>query len=296
MEHFNSPFGTSELARASVIENRRFLDDVLSRAKAHRYFSHPFLSAFDTINPSRELATFVLTSVYQLVTPFTALLCALGGQAPNLRSRFALLDNIYEEMGCGDIEAAHPSLYLKMLASIGVDEAAADSMPILPAIDRINGHLREVVERRHFAVACSMLALAEAVIPPTFPVFVTLAQRAFPHVDMTFFDRHGPRDACHSDDASLLFAISADPSQFGIVEAEVATALEHRTALFDDWMRVATKSLAASRAFASERPPRSRPLSERSRPLSERPRPHSVRPSPSGRPPAEHPSVPPPHG
>ncbi|HSO36749.1 MAG TPA: iron-containing redox enzyme family protein [Labilithrix sp.] len=222
--------------------------------------------------------------MYQLVRPFTSVLCSLGGQAPNLRSRFALMDNIYEEMGCGDFEAAHPSLYLKMLASIGVTEEAAESLPTLPAIRRINDHLREAVERQHFSVSCAMLALAEVVIPPTFPVFIDLARGAFPHVDMTFFDRHGPRDEGHSDDASLLFAISADSAHFTTVEIEVKRALDYRTDLFDDWMLAATRGLAPSRAAVSDRPLRS--LSERpprSRPLSERPRPLSARPPPSHR-------------
>jgi pyrroloquinoline quinone (PQQ) biosynthesis protein C len=289
VEHFKSPFGSSDFASARAIENRRFFDDVLERATSHRYFSHPFLTSFDTVTPPRELVTFVLTSTYQLVRPFTALLCALAGQAPNLHSRFALMDNIYEEMGCGDFESAHPRLYLKMLSSIGVSEDAAERMPVLPAIRRINDHLRDVVERRHFSAACAMLALAEAVISPTFPVFVTLARSSFPHVDMTFFDRHGPRDDGHSDDASTLFALSADSSHFATIEAELMLALEYRSELFDEWMVVATRGLVPARSMASERPLRS--LSERpprSRPLSERPRAVSERPL------AKHQSVPPP--
>jgi pyrroloquinoline quinone (PQQ) biosynthesis protein C len=285
VEHFKSPFGVSDFASARAIENRRFFDDVLERAKSHRYFSHPFMTVCHE-TPSQELVTFVLTSTYQLVRPFTALLCALGGQAPNLHSRFALMDNIYEEMGCGDFESAHPRLYLKMLSSIGITEDVAEGMPVLPAIRRINDHLREVVEQRHFSAACAMLALAEAVIAPTFPVFVALARSAFPHVDMTFFDRHGPRDDGHSDDASTLFALSADRSQFATIEQELMLALDYRSDLFDEWMLVATRGLVRARPMASERPlrslsdrpPRSRPLTERSRPLSERPHPLSERP------------------
>jgi len=278
MEHFKSPFGTSDFASARAIENRRFFDEVLDRARTHRYFSHPFMSCVDRTPPSREHVVFVLTSVYQLVSPFTALLCSLGGRAPNLRSRFALMDNIYEEMGCGDLDAAHPSLYLKMLASIGVTEEAAESMPALPAIRRINDHLREVIDRRHFSVACAMLALAETVIPPTFPVFVAMAQSAFPDVDMTFFDRHGPRDEGHSDDASMLFGINADSAHFATVEAEVQRALDYRTELFDEWMLAATRGTFHTQATVSERPRRHRSV----RPASVRPpsvHPASVRPA-----------------
>lgn len=283
MEHFDSPFVSSDLTSACALENMRFLDGVVERAREHRYFAHPFLTAFDAGAPSRAYARTVLTSVYHLVRPFTAFLCALGGQAPTLRTRFALMDNIYEEMGRGDIASAHPSLYLKMLASIGVDEEEAETTPPLPEIASINDHLREVVERRPFSVACAMLALAEMVIPPTFPVFVQLARTAYPNVDMEFFDRHGPRDEGHSDDAAVLFAVTADPSHYAVVEAEAHRALELRTHLFDEWMRIAARMRASWRPVVGPRPPRAH--SERPpRMASERPprsAPLSVRPPPA---------------
>jgi len=184
---------------------------------------------------SRELVSFVLTTFYKVVSPFTGLLCALGGRAPTLETRFALMDNIYEEMGCGDLACAHPNLYLRMLSSIGVDAAAAERVPTLPAIGRINDHLREVVERRHFSVACAVLASAEATIAPSFPVLARGAQNAFQDIDLAFFDRHGPRDEGHSNDAATLFAVTGDSSQFPLVELEATLDLEYRSELFDDW-------------------------------------------------------------
>ena len=289
MEHFKSPFEPNDFTSTRAILNRQFFDDTLERARSHRYFSHPFMSAFDRRPPSRELVTFILTSTYKLVSPFTGLLCFLGSQAPNLQSRFALMDNIYEEMGCGDFDSAHPRLYLKMLASIGVTPDAAENMPTLRSIHRINEHLREVIEHRHFSVSCAMLALAEAVIPPTFPVLSSMARSAFPHVDMTFFDRHGVRDEGHADDASTLFAISGDSAHFATIEEEVQRALDHRSELFDEWMRAVANEALDSRRIASVRP--SRPASVRpSRPVSVRP----SRPPISARPAPHRGSVPPP--
>jgi pyrroloquinoline quinone (PQQ) biosynthesis protein C len=190
------------------------------------------------VTPSREVVLFILASFYKIVDPFTALLCALGGQAPDLRSRFTLMDNIYEEMGCGDLSAAHPSLYLQMLASIGVTRMAADALPELPSVRRINDHLRDVVGRRPFPVATAVLASAESTIPPSFPVLADIARRRFSHVDMAFFERHGVRDDGHSDDASILFVVNADASQFSVVEADVRLDLDYRCELLDEWMSV----------------------------------------------------------
>ena len=234
MEHFQNPFESGALTSARTLENRRFFDHVLSGVRTHRFFSHPFMAAFAQAS-SRELASFVLTTFYQVVSPFTGLLCTLAGQAPSLESRFALMDNIYEEMGCGDLACAHPNLYLRMLSSMGVDAAAAERAPMLPAIGRINDHPREVVERRHFSVACAVLASAEATIPASFPALARGAQNAFQGIDLSFFDRHGPRDEGHSGDAATLFAVTGDSSQFALVQQEVTLDLEYRSELFDDW-------------------------------------------------------------
>lgn len=269
MEHFKSPFSASDFSSARARENQRFFDEVLARAKTHAFFSHPFLGSAEKIVVSRDISAIVLTSFYKIVSPFTGLLCSLGGRSPDLRTRFALLDNIYEEMGCGDLPAAHPSLYLKMLASIGVSAESAEAAPTLPAIRRINDHLEEVVRNEPFAVACALLASAEATIPPSFPVLASMARTAFPLVDSAFFDRHGPRDEGHSDDAATLFAITAESSHFALVERAVKRDLDHRVELFEEWLWAMTASSVPVRATPSQRPSAARSV----RPAAEH---HSV--------------------
>jgi len=265
MEHFRSPFLETDLSSAKAFVNRTFFDDMLVRARAHAFYSHPFLTRARTDVP-RDAASAILTSFYKVVAPFTGLLCSLGGRAPDLRCRFALMDNIYEEMGCGELEAAHPSLYLKMLASIGVNAEAAERAPLLTSVRRINEHLEEVVLRRSFATACAVLASAEAAIPPSFPVLASMARDAFPLVDMAFFDRHGPRDDGHSDDAAMLFAMSADSTDFTEIEAEVLRDLDARTELFDEWMALVATSTAARFGSQRPRPPSMRPVARSSAP------------------------------
>jgi pyrroloquinoline quinone (PQQ) biosynthesis protein C len=264
MEHFKSPFSTSDFSSERARENQRFFEEALARAQSHAFYSHPFLTSARKIVASRDITAIVLTSFYKIVSPFTGLLCSLGGRSPNLKMRFALMDNIYEEMGCGDFDSAHPSLFLRMLASIGVSAEAAEASPTLPSIRRINEHLAKVVADEPFAVACALLASAEATIPPSFPALASLARSAFPEVDMQFFDRHGPRDEGHSDDAAVLFALSAEPSHFPLVEACIKRDLDCRVELFDEWLWALTAGSTRTRSTLSQPPPRSaRPVAER---------------------------------
>lgn len=285
MEHFKTPYGPSDFTSARILENQRFFEDMLARTRRHSYYSHRFLTDVDDLTPSKDAVAFVLTSIYKLVSPFTALLCSLGGRAPDLRSRFALMDNIYEEMGRGELASAHPNLYLQMLSSIGISPADAEGERTLPVIRRLNDHLRDVVDHQPFAVACAVLASVEAVIPPLFPILSRTSLKTFPELDRSFFERHGPRDEGHSDDAAMLFAVTANPADFATVDAEVAVDLDLRAELLDEWMSTLERGHYI-RSSVTEHP---RPASDRAL------RRGSIRPSraPSIRPPARRPTVPP---
>ncbi|HKP59223.1 MAG TPA: iron-containing redox enzyme family protein [Polyangiales bacterium] len=243
MEHFISPLQQRDLLGDAAAQNRAFFAKLMERTLEHAFFAHAFLSAASDESPvSRELATLVLTGFYQVVEPFTGLLCSLAAKAPSLRSRFVLMDNLFEELGRGDFEAAHPRLYLSMLDSIGVSRHTAESADRVPAIRRIQEHLAETVERQPFAVSCAVLASAESIIPASFPVLARMAQRACPCADMRFFDRHGVRDDGHAGDAATLFVIHADPSQWRCAEREVTLHLDCRLQLLDVWMDLATST------------------------------------------------------
>jgi pyrroloquinoline quinone (PQQ) biosynthesis protein C len=259
VEHFRNPFAC-ETASTQVAANREFFDAMVARAGQHRFFSHPFLSMSGT-SPSPEVVSFILASMYKVVSPFTGLLSTLGGRAPDLRSRFALMDNLYEEMGRGNLEAAHPMLYLQMLQSIGIDERAVDRQSTLPSIRRINAYLLAVVAEQPFPVACAVLAAAEAAIPPLFPVLSSMATKAFGTIDMAFFERHGGRDVGHCEDASMLFAVSADASHFAPAERAFMLDLDYRAEMLDEWTSTIARGFVlrtSDRPRSSVRPAASR--------------------------------------
>jgi pyrroloquinoline quinone (PQQ) biosynthesis protein C len=265
MEHFRSPFGRRETTSSKAAANREFFDSLFDDAKNHRFFAHSIFSTLNAAPQPPQVVSFILTSMYKVVAPFTGHLSTLGGRAPDLRTRFALMDNLYEEMGRGEIDAAHPMLFLKMLASIGIDERTVDGQPALPSIQRISEHLQAVVEEQPFPVACAALAAAEAAIPPLFPVIATAAKTTFGAIDMAFFDRHGGRDVGHSEDAAMLFAVTADPSHFAAAKRAFTLDLDYRTDMLDDWMSAITRGVA-SRPSDRPAPPSRRDGNRRSVP------------------------------
>ena len=59
------------------------------------------------------------------------------GSAEGLRTRIVIMDNIYEEMRCGELAATHPALYLRMLIR---DEGHAGDSLLLFAVSGDDAH------------------------------------------------------------------------------------------------------------------------------------------------------------
>jgi hypothetical protein len=62
-----------------------------------------------------------------------------------------------------------------------------------------------------------------------------MATASFGAIDMTFFERHGTRDAGRAEEASMLFGVSADPSHFARSERAFLLDLELRAGMLDEW-------------------------------------------------------------
>jgi hypothetical protein len=54
MEHFRKPFERGEFASVAAQQNQGFFEGLSQRARADRFFSHPFLSKLDGVAPPQR--------------------------------------------------------------------------------------------------------------------------------------------------------------------------------------------------------------------------------------------------
>jgi pyrroloquinoline quinone (PQQ) biosynthesis protein C len=236
MEHFQCGYAAHELAADRVRDNFAFVRRLEKTFRGHRLYDHPLNLALAEGQLGGGPLRFVLTQMFKMIEPYTAMLALLAGRAPDLRSRHVIFDNLYEEMGRGALASAHPSLWLRFLESIGVAAAAAEAEPPVRSIARMNARMREAVLREPFPAACAWISFSELPIPNIFGYLVRAVERSFSAtaVDMEFFDRHGVRDEGHAEDTTLLIALHADPGDRPTLEREARDALELRAQVWDE--------------------------------------------------------------
>lgn len=240
MEYLESPYTAKELRSEVFIANNNFLSLLEKEVSDHAVFDHPFLCKLANNEYNREGVTFILKQFGKIVMPFTAAICKLMGNAPDIKSRFMLMDNLYEEMGGRNINSCHPMLYLKMLDSIGVSKYDLDNTATISSIRILNDAIYDAVANKSFAVGCAWLGYGgELTIPNNFPYLVDGTKGCFgKDVDLEFWGRHGERDQVHSDDATTVLSMNTTFEEHAEIAQSVKDSLNIRAIIWDELEKI----------------------------------------------------------
>lgn len=240
MENIHSPYSTEELRSSRFQRNYQFLSELERKVAGHPVFDHAFLKKFANNAYNQEGVTFVLKQFGKIVMPFTAAICKLMGSAPDIKSRFMLMDNLYEEMGHNTLKNCHPVLYLTMLDSIGVSQKGLEKTETISSIRLLNNTIFDAVGNKAFSIGCSWLGFGgELTIPNNFPYLVQGIENCFgSDIDMGFWNRHGARDQDHSDDATTVLCMNTDEHEHKELEQAVMDSLNLRAMIWSELERI----------------------------------------------------------
>ena len=236
MEYLSTPYSDVELNSSSYKSNHQFLESLEKKMLNHEIFDHPFLKKLALGAYTQDGVKFVLKQFGKIVMPFTAAICKLMGTAPDIKSRFMLMDNLYEEMGNNKLNQCHPVLYLKMLASIGISQSDLDNTFTISSIRILNNTIFDSVANKSFAVGCAWLGFGgELTIPNNFPYLVDGVKKSFlNNINMEFWERHGERDQEHSDDATTVLCMNTTELEHADIEEAVRDSLNIRASIWSE--------------------------------------------------------------
>jgi pyrroloquinoline quinone (PQQ) biosynthesis protein C len=248
LEYLETPYSEEELNSLRFKNNKKFLDDLEKDMLGHDVFDHPFLKKFASGAYNKDGVEFVLKQFGKIVMPFTAAICKLMGNAPDIKSRFMLMDNLYEEMGRQNLMEAHPVLYLKMLDSIGVSQNELDATPTISSIRILNNNIFDAVANNSFALGCSWLGYGgELTIPNNFPYLVKGIKNGFENsINMDFWERHGERDKEHSDDATTVMCMNTNETEYEAIEESVRDSLNIRALIWSELEQICDEKYTGS--------------------------------------------------
>jgi pyrroloquinoline-quinone synthase len=190
-----------------------------------------------------------LVQQYHYSRHFTRYLCALLANLASETDRFALTENLFEEMGLGGMgEVPHSQIYRRMLDACGLDPAVQP--PLAETTALVRTMLRLCSDSDPLVGLGALCLGAEAIVPHVYQQILTgLLRAGFPEPDLTFFPLHIEGDDEHALTMKRIIEreLAERPGKREVLRAAAEEIIEARRAFFVALSASTVQSAGASR-------------------------------------------------
>lgn len=222
---------------------------LLPRESLERLDATEFLTRCRQGTAARGVLERFLVQQYHYSRHFTRYLCALLANLTSETDRFALTENLFEEMGLGDMgEVPHSQIYRRMLDAFGLEPAAQP--PLAETTALVRNMLRLCSDSDPLVGLGALCLGAEAIVPHVYQQILTgLLSAGFPEQELIFFPMHIDGDDDHALTMKHIIEreLAARPGKRDVLRAAAEESIEARRAFFAALSASEEQSAGASR-------------------------------------------------
>jgi len=212
-------------------------------AETHRLWRHPFVEQCRAGQLTLAQVRVLGAQMYKFCHEFPSFLALALASCPQEDARIVIGENLWEELGEGDLQRAHAALFRRFTRALGLDDAQLSAVPALPETSALINTYRNLSD--HYGVLGILGALcyaSEGIVAALYTHIQTglLQAASFDRDALMFFEVHIHVDSGHADKLeSVLLPMLVAPQDELLVEEAVRTALDARCRFFDGVMREA---------------------------------------------------------
>lgn len=182
-----------------------------------------------------ELETFMIQHFYYS-RHFTRYLCALLSNITIDTDRFDLAENLFEELGLGDVgETPHSEIYRRMLKNLKID---VSSQPVLPSTGELVNTMFFYCKSQDPMDGLGAICLgAEAIVPHVYSqIMQAMIKKGFSRPLLNFFEIHIENDDDHALTMKKIIEreMGTNPLKRARLRRAAADVIEKRRRMFDD--------------------------------------------------------------
>lgn len=207
-----------------------------SVAQRHPLWSHPFLARCQAGGLAFHEVQVLAGQMYKFSKEFNHLLARILVHCPDEDARVVIAENLYEELGEGDVGATHPELFRRFTRAIGIADRLLERIPAEPETTWLVDTYLGLAERRGYLAALAAVCFASEGIVSV--LYTHLRQgiveaRSLPEESLIFFDLHISADVGHAARLSHIVETRAvSPEDVNQATAAIEEALDARWEFF----------------------------------------------------------------
>lgn len=213
-----------------------------SLSQRHPLWSHPFLERCRSGTLGLAEVRALSVQMYKFSREFGRYLSAVLQVCPDEESQLVIADNLWDELGHGDITQTHVELFRVFTRGLGIDDDVLEQTPAEPETLALIETYLEMARRRGFQAALGAICYgSEGIVSTLYKLLQDgiVASQAVPREALRFFDLHLEVDDGHKErlEALLLRHMRTPEDIKGVVSA-VTEALNARYRFLDGVTRV----------------------------------------------------------
>jgi pyrroloquinoline-quinone synthase len=223
------------------IQSSSFMQGFENVAQVHPLWIHPFLQRCRSSELTLSEVKILAVQMYKFSKQFNRILASIVACCLDEQAQWVILDNLFDEMGRGDVSQAHPELFRHFTRAIGISDAeleAAETVPETQAL--IDTYLSLAQEYGYLSALGAVCYASEGIVRSLYTQLYIGIQGASPFSkdDLIFFDVHMDVDDGHAAKlAALIDPRIQDASHAVDIHRAILEAMDARVSFFDGIQR-----------------------------------------------------------
>ncbi len=131
----------------------------------HPLWNHPFLERCRTRKLSLQEIRILAVQMYNFCKHFNRILASILSCCPDENAQLVILENLYDEMGQGDLNQSHPELFRRFTRALGMDDKTLATQIITPETHTlINTYLQIPHKYGYLAAVAAVCYASEGIV------------------------------------------------------------------------------------------------------------------------------------
>jgi pyrroloquinoline-quinone synthase len=207
----------------------------------HPLWNHEFLVRCRTGQLTLPEVQILAVQMYKFSKEFNRILASILSRCPDESAQLVIMDNLFDEMGQGDLNQAHPELFRRFTREIGIADDALAIAPTAPeTLNMIATYLDIPHQYGYLAALGAVCFASEGIVSSLYSQLYRgiVGAAPFPKESLIFFEVHIHVDDSHAANlAQLIEPRVTTQEQAAEVNRAILQAMDARVQFFDGIQR-----------------------------------------------------------
>jgi pyrroloquinoline-quinone synthase len=223
------------------IQTSSFMQSFRHSTQVHPLWAHPFLQHCRSGELTLPEVQILAVQMYKFSKQFNRILSSIVSCCPDDQAQWVILDNLFDEMGRGDISQAHPELFRQFTRAIGISDDVLEECVTQPETqDLIETYLGLAHQYGYLSALGAVCFASEGIVHSLYSQLYQGIQGAAPlsKQSLIFFEVHIDVDDSHAAKlAALIDPRIQNESDAIAIHHAILEAMDARVQFFDGIQR-----------------------------------------------------------